>query len=70
MLFENLIHDINARGEFCQELPSMKIGKMYSCEYMELPNFENGNLKLLESKYFGRIKKEGFRTYIKLKDSK
>ncbi len=49
---------------------SMKIGKMYSCEYMELPNFENGNLKSLESKYFGRIKKEGFRTYIKLKDSK
>jgi len=25
LLFENLIHDINARGEFCQELPSLKI---------------------------------------------
>jgi len=25
LLFENLIHDINANGEFCQELPSLKI---------------------------------------------
>jgi hypothetical protein len=25
LLFENLIRDINARGEFCQELPSLKI---------------------------------------------
>jgi len=25
LLFENLIHDINARGGFCQELPSLKI---------------------------------------------
>jgi len=25
LLFENLIHDINARGEFCQELSSLKI---------------------------------------------
>ena len=49
MLFENLIHDINARGEFCQELASLKIelksvidyilsvryylGKMNSCTF-------------------------------------
>jgi len=25
LLFENLIHDINTRVEFCQELPSLKI---------------------------------------------
>jgi len=25
LLFENLFHDINVRGEFCQELPSLKI---------------------------------------------
>jgi hypothetical protein len=49
---------------------SMKVGNLHSCEYIELPNFENGNLKLIELKYSGKIKKEGFRTYIKLKNFK
>ena len=49
---------------------SIKIGNLHSCAYIELPNYENDNLKLLELKYSGKIKKEGFRTYIELKDSK
>ena len=45
---------------------SIKIGKNHSCEYIELPNFENGHLQLLELKYANKIIKEGIRTYIKL----
>ena len=48
----------------------VEIAESNSCDFLELPKFDNKSYDLIKDKYQGQISKsEGFRTYLKLSKS-